>query len=76
MKQPIISKAALAEMLGISRPRVSQFVQLGMPVRPDGRLDRVAALQWVTRNIMPTLEGRGAAEEAWSLLYGEHYDRI
>jgi phage terminase Nu1 subunit (DNA packaging protein) len=67
----VITKAELSEMLGISRPRVSQFVQLGMPVRPDGRLDRVAALQWVVRNIMPTLEGRGAAKEAWALLYGE-----
>jgi hypothetical protein len=72
----VVTKAELSEMLGISRPRVSQFVQLGMPVRPDGRLDRVAALQWVVRNIMPTLEGRGAAEEAWSLLHGEHYGRI
>jgi phage terminase Nu1 subunit (DNA packaging protein) len=67
----VVTKAELSEMLGISRPRVSQFVQLGMPVRPDGRLDRVAALQWVVRNIKPTLEGRGAAEEAWALLYGE-----
>jgi phage terminase Nu1 subunit (DNA packaging protein) len=71
MKQPIISKATLAEMLGISRPRVSQFCQQGMPVRPDGRLDRIAALTWISRNIMPSLEGRGAAEEAFALLYGE-----
>jgi phage terminase Nu1 subunit (DNA packaging protein) len=72
----VITKAQLSEMLGISRPRVSQFVQQGMPVRPDGRLDRIAALTWITRNIIPTLEGRGAAEEAWWLLYGEHYGRI
>jgi phage terminase Nu1 subunit (DNA packaging protein) len=74
--KPVVTKAELSEMLGISRPRVSQFVQLGMPVRPDGRLDRIAALTWITRNIMPTLEGRGAAEKAWSLLHGEHYGRI
>ena len=64
MKQPIISKSELARTLGISPPRISQFVQQGMPTRRDGKLDRIAALQWITRNVMPTLEGRGAAEEA------------
>ena len=39
-----------------------------MPTRRDGKLDRIAALQWITRNVMPTLEGRGAVEEAFGLL--------
>jgi phage terminase Nu1 subunit (DNA packaging protein) len=70
MKQSIIGKSELARLLGISAPRISQFVQQGMPTRRDGKLDRIAALQWITRNIMPSLEGRGAVEEARDLLYG------
>jgi hypothetical protein len=71
MKQPIVSKSELASALGISRPRITQFCQQGLPVRPDGRLDRIAALMWIVRNVMPVLEGRGAVDEARALLYGE-----
>jgi hypothetical protein len=46
----IVTKAALAAELGISRPRVSQYVQRGMPVRADGKLDREVAVQWVADN--------------------------
>ena len=52
-KVETITKAAFARELGISKPRVSQFVLMGLPVRPDGRLDRVAALQWHRDNIIP-----------------------
>jgi hypothetical protein len=35
----IVSKAELAEELGISRPRVSQMIARGLPVRHDDRVD-------------------------------------
>jgi hypothetical protein len=47
MPDETISKAHLARELGVSRARVSQFVGRGLPVRPDGRLDRGRALAWV-----------------------------
>jgi hypothetical protein len=34
----IVTKSGLADELGVSRPRISQFVALGMPVRLDGAL--------------------------------------
>lgn len=45
----IITKAELATLLGVSRPRVSQLVRDGLPVRADGKLDREAALGWLRR---------------------------
>jgi hypothetical protein len=47
----IITKAALARELKISKARVSQFISLGLPVRDDGKIDRDVALSWVTQCI-------------------------
>lgn len=47
----ITTKAALADELGISRARVSQYVRDGLPVRSDGKLNRDEALNWLNRNI-------------------------
>ena len=44
---PIITKSALAAELGLSKGRISQYVTAGLPVRPDGKLDRDEALAWV-----------------------------
>ena len=46
----LISKAQLAEELLIAPPAVSRYVREGMPVRADGRINREAALDWVSRN--------------------------
>lgn len=43
----ITTKAGLAAELGISKARVSQYVQRGLPVRSDGKLDREQALYWI-----------------------------
>lgn len=48
----IISKAALSRLCGISKARVSQYIGMGMPVRPDGRLNMVECLAWVRANIL------------------------
>ena len=48
----IITKAALADELSISRPRVSQYVKAGLPVRSDGRLNRADALNWLKSNAL------------------------
>lgn len=44
-----ITQSELARELQLSRQRVSQLVKAGMPTLPDGRLDRTAALKWITR---------------------------
>ena len=46
----VITKSELATQLGVSRPRVSQLIQLGLPVRTDGRIDYEAALGWLQAN--------------------------
>jgi hypothetical protein len=50
-----VTKAALARELGISRQRVGEFVELGMPVRPDGTLNRARARAWVRANVAQDL---------------------
>lgn len=46
----ITTKSALAAELSISKARVSQYVKQGLPVRPDGKLNRDEALNWIKRN--------------------------
>ncbi|NUB09434.1 hypothetical protein FW320_25075 [Azospirillum sp. Vi22] len=58
----IITKASLADERNISRARVTQYCQRGMPVRSDGKLDRETCLNWVKENIDATQRhDRGAA---------------
>jgi phage terminase Nu1 subunit (DNA packaging protein) len=45
-----ITKSALATRLGVSRARVTQYSNRGMPVRDDGWLDLDAALAWIEAN--------------------------
>ena len=51
------TKAQLARELGLSRARVTQLCELGLPVRPDGKLNRAEALEWVKENIDPSRGG-------------------
>jgi len=71
----IITKADLAARLGVSRPRISQLVSQGLPVREDGRVELESALSWIaehtdrSRNVgrarpaatLPRVQGQGAA---------------
>jgi phage terminase Nu1 subunit (DNA packaging protein) len=50
----VVTKAAFSRLLRVSKPRVSQYVGMGMPVRADGRLDLPVAMRWVRENIGPT----------------------
>jgi hypothetical protein len=56
----ITTKASLAAELGISKARVSQYVQRGLPVLPSGKLDREQALCWIKRNVYYTLSSHGS----------------
>ena len=55
----VVTKAELTEELRVSRPRVSQFIDRGLPVRPDGRIDLKIACRWIVANCEP---GRAVAE--------------
>lgn len=46
-----ISKSGLAKELGLSKGRISQLVGQGLPVLPNGRLERAVALKWIEENI-------------------------
>ena len=38
MGSTVVTKAQLADHLGISRARISQYITMGMPVTADGRI--------------------------------------
>ena len=48
----IIRKADFAREIGVTRARVTQMCARGLPVREDGRLNRVEALRWVRDNVI------------------------
>jgi hypothetical protein len=41
----------LSRELELSRARISQLCMMGLPVRPDGKLNRAEALAWVKANV-------------------------
>ena len=50
MPSEIITKSELARRLRVTPSRVSQYLAAGMPVRRDGKLAYVQALQWIREN--------------------------
>lgn len=51
---PEVTKSAFAEELGLSKARVSQLVEQGLPLTADGkRVRRLDALAWYRENIAP-----------------------
>ena len=66
-----ISKAEFARMLGVSKPRISQYVSMGLPVLSDGTLDKALSERWVKSNI--ALKGkRWQGRGRWKLAGLEH----
>src|SRR6516225_8546668 len=55
----VLTKAELARLLGVRPPRISQLCRAGLPVRPDGKLNRVEAVEWVRENVDPVRGGWG-----------------
>jgi phage terminase Nu1 subunit (DNA packaging protein) len=47
----IVTKAELSRILGLSRARVTQYANMGMPVLSDGKLDLAACLDWLSQNV-------------------------
>ena len=60
----IITKAALAAELGLSKARISQYAKNGLPIRSDGKLDRETAVKWLNSkrlNLTSGVKGLGRA---------------
>jgi hypothetical protein len=51
--QRVLTKAQFARALGISAPRLSVLISLGLPVRSDYRVDVEAACRWILCNVLP-----------------------
>ena len=47
----VITKTQLAQQLGLTQARISQYLKSGMPERPDGKLDAVSALAWIESHV-------------------------
>jgi transcriptional regulator with XRE-family HTH domain len=55
-----ITKSALAEKLGVSRGRISQYLRMGLPVNENGSVDEAAAKAWVEQHVLPPTGGWGS----------------
>lgn len=69
----IITKAALAAELSISKARVSQYLKRGMPERSDGKLDREAALSWISESMPGKIGSQKGASRARSITNQRRY---
>ena len=60
----VLKKGELAQRVGVSAARVSQWVAAGLPVLPDGRVELPKALDWITKNVDRTGGGWPARKAA------------
>jgi len=54
---PAITKSELSKKLGVSKPRISQYVKMGLPVRADGKIDLAAAVKWLNATVVRAAPG-------------------
>ena len=52
--QRMVAKSKFAEILGISKGRVSQLIKDGLPVEGNGRIDVEAGKAWYDQNCSPS----------------------
>ena len=60
-KTGVVTKAAFAERVGLTRGRISQLIAQGLPVLPDGRIEVEAGLRWMEDNLDPDRRGKGGS---------------
>lgn len=48
-----LTKSGFAQLLGVSKARVTQLVELGLPVTANGRIPRSEGLAWYEANVTP-----------------------
>ena len=77
----VITKAELARELDLSRARISQLCGMGLPVRPDGKVNRAGSggmgegeRLFMARRLVgePSAEGRAAGADAGGFDAGRH----
>jgi hypothetical protein len=57
----IDTKAGFAARVGVTKGRISQLIDLGLPVRADGRIDVNAGLSWIENSLDPARRNKGGA---------------
>lgn len=66
----VVTKKAVAELLGVHPSRVSQLIKQGLPTEPNGRVSIVKARAWVAAHLDPTrakiLRGTGQGAHSTS----------
>jgi hypothetical protein len=50
-QQMILTQAELAKELEVTRARITQFIDRGMPVREDRRIDLLKGVRWLCDNL-------------------------
>jgi hypothetical protein len=55
-----VTQKELAGRLGVSAPRINQYVQQGLPIQSDGLINLVRGLNWVRANVCGPASSRAA----------------
>ncbi|MFN3348889.1 hypothetical protein [Pseudorhodoplanes sp.] len=58
----VATKAEFAARVGLTRGRISQLIAQGLPVRPDGRIEVEAGLQWMEDNLDADRRNKGGTQ--------------
>jgi hypothetical protein len=59
MMEELVSKSDLARELRVPPSRISKWIERGLPVRTDGKLDLQRSFLWVLDNMPPCLGRSG-----------------
>ena len=72
----ILTQSGFARELEVTRARITQFIQRGMPIRPDRRIDLLKAVRWLCDNLDSSNPGPalGHARE-WLYLFQRRASR-
>jgi len=55
----IVTKTAFAKIAGLTKGRISQLIEMGMPIRNDGKVDVNLGLAWIENNLDEARRNKG-----------------
>ncbi len=58
-----VSRTKFAEMVGVTRHRISQYIKTGLPVEADNKIDPAKGQAWIADNVAAERQHQWAGDE-------------